>query len=103
MTRSSALWISGSGGPQPLPIDGRPGRQRLRGRQVPAPVPGPDRRHGARPSMFWFDSEGALTELTPEVVAGETADSLRHPPSGAKDVVRLQGPPGTTASAYQSP
>ena len=51
--------------------------------------------HGARPSMFWLDSEGVLTELTPEAVAGETADSLRYPPSGATDVVRLQGPPGT--------
>jgi hypothetical protein len=51
--------------------------------------------HGARASMFWLDSEGALAELTPEVVAGETADSLRYPPAGANDVVRLQGPPGT--------
>jgi len=51
--------------------------------------------HGTRPSMFWLDSEGALSELTPEVVTGEVADSLRYPPSGANDVVRLQGPPGT--------
>ena len=51
--------------------------------------------HGTQPSMFWIDSEGGLTELTPDVVAGETTDSLRYPPSGAKDVVRLQGPAGT--------
>jgi eukaryotic-like serine/threonine-protein kinase len=51
--------------------------------------------HGTRPSMFWLDSEGALSELTPEVVTGEAADALRYPPSGANDVVRLQGPPGT--------
>ena len=51
--------------------------------------------HGTRPSMFWLDSEGVVTELTPEVVTGETADSLRYPPSGANDLVRLQGPPGT--------
>jgi predicted Ser/Thr protein kinase len=51
--------------------------------------------HGAHPSVFWLDTEGALTELRPEVVAEETVDSLRYPPAGAKDVVRLQGPPGT--------
>ena len=33
-------------GQQPLPAAGRPRRQRLRDRQVPAPVPGLHRRHG---------------------------------------------------------
>ena len=33
-------------GQQPLPLAGRPRCQWLRGRQVPASVPGPDRRHG---------------------------------------------------------
>ncbi len=45
--------------------------------------------------MFWFDSEGGVTELTPEVVPGEAADLLKYPPSGVKRVVPLQGPPGT--------
>jgi serine/threonine protein kinase len=51
--------------------------------------------HGTCPSMFWLDSEGAVTELTPEVMTGETTDSLRYPPAGAKDAVRLEGSPGT--------
>ena len=51
--------------------------------------------HATHRSMFWFDSEGGVTELTPEVVPGEAADLLKYPPSGVKRVVPLQGPPGT--------
>ena len=40
--------------------------------------------HGTHRSMFWFDSEGGVTELTPEVVPGEAADFLKYPPSGVK-------------------
>jgi hypothetical protein len=50
---------------------------------------------GAHPSVFWLDTEGGLTELAPEVMAGETTDTLRYPPPGPRDVVHLQGPPGT--------
>ncbi len=51
--------------------------------------------HGASPSMFWLDSEGALTELRPEVMTGETSDTLCYPPTAPAGVVGLQGPPGT--------
>jgi hypothetical protein len=49
---------------------------------------------GARPSVYWFDSEGSLTELAPvDVTAGERADVLSYPRPG--DVIELAGVPGT--------
>jgi tRNA A-37 threonylcarbamoyl transferase component Bud32 len=49
--------------------------------------------HGYYPAVFWFDTEGKPTDLTPVAVsAAEPLDHLVYPDKG---VVRLKGPSGT--------
>jgi hypothetical protein len=48
---------------------------------------------GWLPSVFWFDTEGKLTELAPlKITKGRTLDRLYYPPDGAQEVA---GPSGT--------
>jgi hypothetical protein len=48
---------------------------------------------GLHASLYWFDTEGKLSELTPVAVRSAGAqDQLVYPPKG---VVPLNGPPGT--------
>jgi serine/threonine protein kinase len=48
---------------------------------------------GHHASLFWFDTEGKLTELAPVAVSStDSQDRLRYPTKG---VVPLTGPPGT--------
>jgi serine/threonine protein kinase len=48
---------------------------------------------GLHPSIFWFDTEGKLTELAPVAVnPTESEDQVLYPAQG---VVPLTGPPGT--------
>ena len=52
-----------------------------------------DLPRGFHASIFWFDTEGRLAELTPALrSSGEPSDQLLYPPEG---VVPLTGPPGT--------
>jgi serine/threonine protein kinase len=52
-----------------------------------------DLPHDCQPAVFWFDTEGKLTELTPVAVSSsEAADHVVYPDKG---VVRLKGPSGT--------
>jgi hypothetical protein len=52
-----------------------------------------DLPRGLHTSLFWFDTEGKLTELEPVAVSSAgSRDQLLYPPKG---VVPLNGPPGT--------
>jgi hypothetical protein len=52
-----------------------------------------DLPHGLQASLFWFDTEGKLTELTPVAInSADSQDQLLYPPKG---FVPLTGPPGT--------
>jgi hypothetical protein len=54
-----------------------------------------DLPRGLHASLFWFDTEGTLTELTPVAInSAVSRDQLLypHPPNG---LVPLTGPPGT--------
>ena len=71
-------------GQQPLPVAGRPRRQRLRDRQVPAPVPGPDRCHGGHHD-HGGSSRGEVPEASAQPVVdrrGVRQDECPHPLAG---------------------